>query len=299
MKKLISILLSLSIIFSPFYCFAEGDDIDDKSLSLPNQVEKSEINNNLDEDSFQNLGEEAFLKKVNRNIKEILEETLKKTKNTAKNASDKAKKISNIIIEKTKKITQKSYNTIVSNKKDSMIVVLTALTVLFTLRILSKIDFLYIINSVQESLKSLFEKVEKSHGNITDKEANFMEYNEKAAKNLEQKLWPLFVDLFKILWGKTTGLVSGASILTLTIIKSIFNFYFSVAKAGFNMLKVPTYFLWSLIKRFPFCFFDLITGYKSEKIDFLEQEINLCKGDDQCRKILEELKGKSKIQAQT
>ena len=75
MKKLISILLSLSIIFSPFYCFAEGDDIDDKSLSLPNQVEKSEINNNLDEDSFQNLGEEAFLKKVNRNIKEILEET--------------------------------------------------------------------------------------------------------------------------------------------------------------------------------------------------------------------------------
>ena len=192
----------------------------------------------------------------------------------------------------------------VSNKKDSMIVVLTALTVLFTLRILSKIDFLYIINSVQESLKSLFEKVEESHGNITDKEANFMEYNEnasdeKAAKNLEQKLWPLFVDLFKILWGKTTGLVSGAYILTLTIIKSIFNFYFSVAKAGFNMLKVPTYFLWSLIKRFPFCFFDLITGYKSEKIDFLEQEINLCKGDDQCRKILEELKGKSKIQAQT
>ncbi len=305
MKKLISVLLSLSVIFSPFYCFAGNEDINE-GLSLIDQAkeQKSGTDNNLCADSSQNLEEEPFLEKAKISLKNFFEETLKKTKNTAKNASDKAKKISNIIIEKTKKITQKSYNTMVSNKKDSMIVVLTALTVLFTLRILSKIDFLYIINSVQESLKSLFEKVEESHGNITDKEANFMEYNEnasdeKAAKNLEQKLWPLFVDLFKILWGKTTGLVSGAYILTLTIIKSIFNFYFSVAKAGFNMLKVPTYFLWSLIKRFPFCFFDLITGYKSEKIDFLEQEINLCKGDDQCRKILEELKGKSKIQAQT
>ena len=289
MKKLISILLSLSIIFSPFYCFAEGDDIDDKSLSLPNQVEKGEINNNLDEDSFQNLEEEAFLKKVNRNIKEIFEETLKKTKNATKNTSDKAKKIATIIIEKIKKNSQKSYKLLYNNKKDFMVVALTILTVLFTVKILNKVDFLYITNSVHESLKSLSEKVRLSHKNTIPKG------NEK---KVDQQFWPLLIAIFKILWGKSSELIDGTAILILRIMKGIFNFYFSIAKTGFNILKFPTYFLLSVIKRFPSCFLDLITGYKSKEIDFLEQELNLCKDDNQCRKIMEDLKEKSKIQVQ-